>query len=167
MTVFNDASVIRDIETFAESYINTWFWTFADPVLPALISGSISYSQLTNVHLALAKLGTFDVAFLTGGRKIVGDLVSNSNIPFTRSEVEEIEMEKVSLGIRGRIKSAIGFFPEVTCNLWKRGGKGWFFRSKHSSIMIPYNVTVPFRIAGEDQDALIPINEILRVVLSK
>ena len=73
----------------------------------------------------------------------------------------------MTLGIKGRIKSAIGFFPEVTCYLWRRDGKGWFFRSKHSTILVPYNVTVPFRIAGEDQDALIPVNEILRVVLSK
>jgi len=167
MQVFNDSSVIRDIETYAESYVNTWFWTFADPVIPSLLSGSISYSQLTDIHLALAKLGTFDVAFLTGGRKIIGDFVSNSSVHFSRSEVEEIEIEKVSLGIIGRVKSAVGFFPEVTCKLYRRGGQGWFFRSKHSTILVPYNVTVPFRIAGENQEALIPIYEILRIVISK
>lgn len=167
MQVFNDSSVIRDIETYAESFVNTWFWTFADPVIPSLFSGSISYTQLTNIHLALAKLGTFDVAFLTGGRKVIGDFVSNSNIHFSRTEVEEIEIETVSLGIIGRVKSAVGFFPEVTCKLYRRGGQGWFFRSKHSTILVPYNVTVPFRIAGESQDALIPIYEILRVVISK
>merc|ERR1712173_460317 len=68
--------------------------------------------------------------------EIVGDFVANSLINFNRSEIEEIEIQQVSLGIRGRIKSAIGFFPEVTCNLWKRGGQGWFFRSKHSTILI-------------------------------
>lgn len=167
MQIFNDSSVIRDIETYAESFVNTWFWTFADPVIPSLFSGSISYTQLTNIHLALAKLGTFDVAFLTGGRKIIGDFVSNSSIHFSRTEVEEIEIETVSLGIIGRVKSAVGFFPEVTCKLYRRGGQGWFFRSKHSTILVPYNITVPFRIAGESQDALIPIYEILRVVISK
>jgi len=166
-SIFNNSSVIRDIDQFSQSYINTWFWTFTDPVLPSFFSGAISYKQLTNIHLALAKLGTFDVAFLTGGRKIIGDFQANSLISFQRKDVEEIQIEKKSIGLTGKMKAAVGFFPEVACILWKRGGQGWIFRDKHSTILIPYNERLTFRIAGESQDALIPINEIHRIVISK
>jgi len=165
--IFNNSSVIRDFDAYCRSYINTWFWTFADPVIPSLLSGALSYTQLTNSHIALAKLGTFDVAFLTGGRKIVGDMQSNGVVNFSRKDVEEIQIEKKSLGITGRVKAAVGFFPEVACIMWRRGGKGWWFRDKHSTILVPYNENICFSIAGETQAALIPINEVYRIILSK
>ena len=113
--IFNDASVIRNFDTFAESFIFTWFWTFADPIVHSWFTGALSYTQLTNSHIAFAKLGTFDVAFLTGGRKIVGDLQGNGVLPFQRKDVEEIEIQRKSIGIKGKIKASLGFFPEVAC----------------------------------------------------
>jgi len=167
MGIFNDSSVIRDISKFAESFINSWFWTITDPILPSIFSGSISYKQLTSIHLALAKLGTFDVAFLSGGRKLIGDYQQNSILNFDRNNVEEIEMKMKSLGITGRVKSLMGFFPEVSCILWRRDGQGWLFRARQSTILMPYNQTINFRINGESQDAQIPINEILKIIVSK
>lgn len=165
--IFNDSTVIRDFDTFAESFVSTWFWTFADRIVHSWFTGALSYTQLTNSHIAFAKLGTFDVAFLTGGRKIVGDLQGSGVLPFQRKEVEEIEIQNKNIGIKGKLKASLGFFPEVACVLWRRGGKGWWFRDKHSTILIPYNQNVTFKIAGESQDAMIPINEIHRIIISK
>jgi len=166
-TIFNNPAVIRDIKQFSVAYINSWFWTFADPLIYSLFSGSISYAQLTKIHVALAKLGTFDIAFLTGGRKIIGDFIGSGVISIDRKLVEEIQIENTSLGISGRAKSVFGFFPEVSCILWRRGGQGWWFRDKHSTILIPYNQTLRFKISGEHQDSVIPINEIVKIIISK
>lgn len=46
-TIFNNPTVIRDIKQFSVAYINSWFWTFADPLIYRTFVFNIIVSSIT------------------------------------------------------------------------------------------------------------------------
>ena len=56
--------------------------------------------------------------------------------------------------------------PQVTVSMYKRNINSWIGSSTLGSVSIPYNTDVSFRVAGEQADSKIPVNEITAISLS-
>lgn len=155
------------IPEFCRSLQKTWRQYLTDPLVPSLLSGALSYNQLSASSTGLRKAGTWDQLTLTGGRTIDGDYKGCSLLAFERSKVSKLSFVHNRSSWLGSARALIGGTPNVTVQLHQRGASvGWFVTDLHSTVEIPFNVTVSFHFAGEDTVAQVPANEIEFIVLS-
>ena len=61
------------IPQFCRSLQKTWRQYLTDPLIPSLLSGALSYKQISASGAGMRKAGTWDKLNLTGGRTVDGD----------------------------------------------------------------------------------------------
>ena len=61
------------IPQFCRSLQKTWRQYLTDPLIPSLLSGALSYKQISASGSGMKKAGTWDKLYLTGGRTVDGD----------------------------------------------------------------------------------------------
>jgi len=164
----NQAVLVKEkIPQFCRSLQKTWRQYLTDPLIPSLLTGALSYNQLSASTMGLKKAGTWDKLVLTGGRVVDGDFKGCSMLAFDRANVSKLTFIHSRGNWLGTARALIGGTPKITVQLHKRGGvSGWFVSNLHSTVEVPYTVSVAFHIAGEDTDAQIPANEIESISLA-
>ncbi|XP_072095887.1 uncharacterized protein [Mobula birostris] len=160
---------------------NTSVKQFADPVqrikegymswmtnvfIPHWLSGHLSFRHINDLRMALGKIGTWDILDLHGGQRLIGDYQGCVHIAVNRDETDELEFSHQRNLTTGYIWALAGYSPQVTVKMYKRGSRGWLWRAVCSTVVIPYNSHITFRVCGEDADAKIPANDIDRIILS-
>lgn len=155
------------IPQFCRSLQKTWRQYLTDPLIPSLISGALSYKQISASGSGMKKAGTWDKLYLTGGRTVDGDFKGCAILAFDRKDVSRLDFVHNRNTWIGTAKALIGATPSVSVQMHKRGvAPGWIYTNLHSTVEIPYNVDVNFHFAGEDSVAKVPANEIESVLLS-
>merc|ERR1712130_838199 len=70
----NQAVLVKEkIPQFCRSLQKTWRQYLTDPLIPSLLSGALSYKQISASGSGMKKAGTWDKLYLTGGRTVDGD----------------------------------------------------------------------------------------------
>ncbi|XP_072413619.1 uncharacterized protein [Chiloscyllium punctatum] len=133
---------------------------------PHWLSGHLSFRHITDLTRALGKIGTWDILDLHGGQRLIGDYRGCLHIALNREEADELEFSYPRNLTVGYLWALVGYSPQVTVKMYKRGGRGWLWRPVSSTVVIPYNTHIAFRVCGEDADAKIPANNIDRIILS-
>ena len=73
------------IPLFCRSLQKTWRQYLTDPLIPSLLSGALSYKQISASGSGMKKAGTWDKLYLTGGRTVDGDFKVIFKFPFIMS----------------------------------------------------------------------------------
>ncbi|XP_048407309.1 uncharacterized protein si:zfos-911d5.4 [Stegostoma tigrinum] len=133
---------------------------------PHWLSGHLSFRHITDLTRALGEIGTWDILDLHGGQRLIGDYHGCLHIALNREEADELEFSHHRNFTAGYLWALLGYSPQVTVKMYKRGGRGWLWRPVSSTVVIPYNTHIAFRVCGEDADAKIPANNIDRIILS-
>jgi hypothetical protein len=68
----------NDIPKFCRGLQKTWTEYITAPLIPSLISGALSYNQISASSSGLRKAGTWDKLMLNGGRTLDGDYKVNN-----------------------------------------------------------------------------------------
>ncbi|XP_069755865.1 uncharacterized protein [Narcine bancroftii] len=160
--VIAPSSVESFICSFKEGYMSRMTNTF----IPHWLSGHLSFRHINVLIRALGKIGTWDILDLHGGQRLIGDYQGCIHIAVNRDETDELEFSHQRNLTTGYLWALVGYSPQVTVKMYKRGGHGWLWRAVSSTVVIPYNSHVAFRVCGEDADAKIPANNIDRIILS-
>ena len=154
------------LDEFASSFNRTLTEMVTDPFIPYFFRGQLSYSQMDQIRAALSHIGTWDIVNLYGGKQLFGDYKGCSELSFNRKDVEEMSFVHQRNPTVASMWAVFGYAPTTTVMLYKRGGNGWFNRETTAAITIPYNLDIAFRIAGESNDAKVPANDIINIILS-
>lgn len=165
----NDHYVItqKQLSDFLNSFKYPLSTTITDPLIPAFISGKLSYSQIEQTRNALAQIGTWDIIELHGGRQLVGDFKGCTELNCDRKEVEKMEFVHQRNTTMSSVRAVFGYSPTVSVTLYKRNGAGWFSHATVGNVILPYNKDIGFQIAGESMVSKIPANDIDCIKLSK
>ncbi|XP_033119033.1 uncharacterized protein LOC117118519 [Anneissia japonica] len=151
---------------FLESFQFTYLSSIRDALVPGFISGQLSYSSMESTRAVLKSIGTWDVIQLNGGKQLIGDFKSCSQISPNRQETEKLQFVHQRNAITATLWAILGYTPQVSVSMLQRGGTGWIWNASNGSINIPYNMSITFRIAGEELDSQIPANEIDYIQIS-
>ncbi|XP_070581028.1 uncharacterized protein [Ptychodera flava] len=135
-------------------------------IVPAIISGQLSYSVMESARTILNQTGTWDVVILNGGKQLEGDFKGCAHFAPNRQETEMLQFSHQRNPTLGSTWAMLGYSPQTTVTMYCRGGAGWLWHSTLGTVSIPYSADVVFRVAGENSDSKIPANDIDRIVLS-
>ena len=154
------------LNDFAISFSRSFTEVVTDSLIPYFFRGQLSYSQMDQIRSALSHIGTWDILNLHGGKQLFGDYKGCTELSFNRKDVEEMGFVHQRNAKVASLWAVFGYTPTTTVVLYKRGGGGWFNRETTAAITIPYNLDIAFRIAGETNDAKVPANDIINIILS-
>ncbi|XP_071963064.1 uncharacterized protein [Antedon mediterranea] len=151
---------------FLESFQFTYLSTLRDAIIPGFVSGQLSYSTMECARTVLKSIGTWDVIQLNGGKQLVGDFKSGSQIAPNRKETEKLQFVHQRNTITATLWAILGYTPQVSVSMLQRGGTGWLWNASNGTINIPYNMSITFRMAGDEMDSQIPANDIDYIQIS-
>ncbi|XP_077980302.1 uncharacterized protein LOC144435588 [Glandiceps talaboti] len=151
---------------FVKSFQWSLLGKMTSSIIPAIISGQLSYAMMEAARNILIKTGTWDVVHLNGGKLLEGDFKGCAHFSPNRGETEMIQFSHQRNATMSSLWAIVGYVPQATITMYRRGGAGWLWHSTLGSVTIPYNADVVFRVAGEETDSKIPANDIDMIVLS-
>jgi hypothetical protein len=153
-------------EEFVRSFKKGYLETLQETITPSLISGKLSYSQMSSARSVLSSIGTWDVIELNGGKRLYGDYKGCPGLSIDRSKTEALVISHQRNYTLGMAWAAIGYTPTVTVSLLERYGSGWLWSSYTAVVKIPYNTEIVFRVCGDENDSKISVNDVVRVQIS-
>lgn len=167
-TISNNPAVVKPSEhdKFVQTFSRGYLESLQHAIVPSWISGKLSYSQLNQIRTALSSTGTWDIMQLNGGKQLYGDFKHCPGVSLDRQKCEAIVFAHQRSRTMGMTWALLGYSPQVSVSLMKRGGGGWLWDSYYASLKIPYNTDVAFRICGDEMDSKIPANDIERISIS-
>lgn len=167
-TISNNPAVVKPSEhdKFVQTFSRGYLESLQRAIVPSWISGKLSYSQLNQIRTALSSTGTWDIMQLNGGKQLYGDFKHCPGVSLDRQKCEAIVFAHQRSRTMGMTWALLGYSPQVSVSLMKRGGGGWLWDSYYASLKIPYNTDVAFRICGDEMDSKIPANDIERISIS-
>ncbi|XP_072029609.1 uncharacterized protein [Amphiura filiformis] len=151
---------------FLESFEKGLAWSVANSMIPSFITGQLSYSAIESARQGLCTIGTWDVLQLNGGRQLIGDFKSCPHISPNRDDTARLDFKHQRNATVSSVWAVLGYSPQVTVNMYKRNSTSWLVGSTLGSVNVPYNTDVTFRVAGEQVDSKIPVNDIHNITLS-
>ncbi|XP_072883735.1 uncharacterized protein [Hemitrygon akajei] len=166
MSQINEIVAPHKVESFICSFKEGYMSWMTNIFIPHWLSGHLSFRHINDLTMALGKIGTWDILDLHGGQRLIGDYQGCVHIAVNRDETDELEFSHQRNLTTGYIWALVGYSPQVTVKMYKRGSHGWLWRAVCSTVVIPYNSHITFRVCGEDADAKIPANDIDRIILS-
>ncbi|XP_072095886.1 uncharacterized protein [Mobula birostris] len=166
MSQINEIIAPHEVESFICSFKEGYMSWMTNVFIPHWLSGHLSFRHINDLRMALGKIGTWDILDLHGGQRLIGDYQGCVHIAVNRDETDELEFSHQRNLTTGYIWALAGYSPQVTVKMYKRGSRGWLWRAVCSTVVIPYNSHITFRVCGEDADAKIPANDIDRIILS-
>ncbi|XP_066549658.1 uncharacterized protein LOC136716075 [Amia ocellicauda] len=155
-----------DLDAFARSFKEGYLAWISDAVSPSWLSGHLSYRQLAGVQEALQRTGTWDTVSLLGGGQLRGDYRGCQHLALSREETDELLFSCLPSLPSRSLWALLGYSPQVTVKMYKRGAQGWLGKPLLGTATIPCNTHILFRVCGEDTDAKIPAHQIERICLS-
>lgn len=152
------------------AFLKSFKWSYTgkmtNSVVPSFISGQLSFSAMELAKRALDQIGTWDIILLNGGKQIIGDYKGNKDLTTNRKTACRMEFKHQRSSVLGSLWAVMGFSPQVTVTMYKRGGEGWLWNATCAQVSVSYNAEITFRIAGEEVDAKIQANDIKTIILS-
>ncbi|XP_033886640.3 uncharacterized protein si:zfos-911d5.4 [Acipenser ruthenus] len=155
-----------DLDSFISSFKEGYLAWISDAVTPYLLSGHLSYRQLSDLSSVLQRTGTWDTVNLHGGQQLKGDYRGCQHIALNREETDQLEFTHQWNMSAGYLWAFLGYSPQVTVKMYRRGGQGWLWKPLSGTAIIPYNTHIVFRVCGEEADAKIPAKHIDTICLS-
>ncbi|XP_071501624.1 uncharacterized protein [Diadema antillarum] len=153
-------------DTFVQSFCRSYAGKLANSMVPSFISGQLSFSAMEAARNVLSQIGTWDIVNLNGGKQIIGDFKGNKDLTLNRKTACRMEFSHQRSSVLGSMWAIMGFSPQVTVTIYKRGGEGWLWNATCGQISISYDAEISFRVAGEEVDAKIQANDIESIILS-
>lgn len=155
------------LSDFANKFAKPLSAYLIDPLVPYFFRGQFSYNQMDQIRRVLNLVGTWDVLELHGGKVLHGDYKGCAEIVVNRKEADVIEFAHQRNKTTATFWAVLGYAPTTTAHVLKRGEGWWLFgKETLSTISLPFNGDIGFRVAGNSVDSKIPINDINKIILS-
>jgi len=154
------------LSDFAKSFIKPFSSYFIDPLVPYFVRGQFSYSQMDQIRKVFGIVGTWDILELNGGKTLHGDFKGCSEISVNRKDVDMIVFYHQRSEYIAKFWAVLGYSPTTTASLLKRQERFLFGKETFSTISLPFNHVISFRVAGSNVDSKVPLNDINKIILS-
>ncbi|MGH0187240.1 UNVERIFIED_CONTAM: hypothetical protein FKN15_024019 [Acipenser sinensis] len=114
-----------DLDSFISSFKEGYLAWISDAVTPYLLSGRLSYKQLSDLSSVLQRTGTWDTVNLHGGQQLKGDYRGCQHIALNREETDQLEFTHQWNMSAGYLLAFLGYSPQGSMLNPFFKSKGW------------------------------------------